>query len=90
MGGVIRTIPRLQQIARIVRILRHLAHIGGGVDHRMALEVELRRAPAVEHVDLRGVADAEQRLLQRHRVVDAKGAHLRLGDRHFEDVMGHR
>jgi hypothetical protein len=68
---------------------RHLAHVGRGVDHGMAAQVQ-PRAAAVEHVDLRRVANAVERALQRHGVVDAQRAHLRLGDRHLQFVVGHR
>jgi hypothetical protein len=52
------------------------------VDHGVAVQVEPRAAAAVEQVDLRRVADAVQRVLQRHGVVDTQRAHLRLGDGH--------
>src|SRR5688500_4028603 len=50
----------------------HLAHVGRGMDHRMAGKVEAGLASAIEHVDLRRVADAEQRTAQGHRVVDVQ------------------
>ncbi len=66
-----------------------LAHIGRGVDDGMALEVEARGASAVEHRDQRGIANAEQRLLERDGVADAKRAYLLVADRHVEDVVRH-
>ncbi len=67
----------------------HLAHIGRGVDYRMAAEIEARLAAAVEHMDLRGVADAEQRLLQGHGVVDAQLTDLCLRHGRGEFVVRH-
>ncbi len=75
---------------RVARARIDLAHIGRGVHHRVALQVEARGAVAVEHGDQRGVADAEQRLFQRHGVADFQRARLRVGDRHVEHVVGHR
>jgi hypothetical protein len=57
--------------------------------HRVPLEVEARGAPAVEHGDERGVADAEQRLLQHDGVADPQGARLRFSYRHLEGVVRH-
>ncbi len=44
----------------------------------MAAQIEARRAAAVEHMDQRRVAHAEQRLLQRDGVIDAQRARLLL------------
>ncbi len=55
----------------------------------MAVEIEMRAAVLVEHRDQCRVADAEQRALQRDGVADMQRAHLRFGDRRFEDVVSH-
>ena len=68
---------------------RHFPHVGRGVDHGVAVQVHARAAAAVEQVDLRGIADAEERALQRDRVTHAQRARLGLGDGHVEDVVGH-
>jgi hypothetical protein len=68
---------------RVLGAHRHLAHVGRGVDHGMAAQVQPRACGRGRTVDLRRVADAEQRALQRHGVVDPQRAHLRLGDRHL-------
>jgi hypothetical protein len=47
----------------------------------MSVQVEAAAPAPVEHMDLRGVADAEQRRLQRDGIVDAQGAYLGLADR---------
>ena len=58
------------------------AHVRRGVDDGVAVEIEARAPAAVEHVDLRRVADAEQRALEGHGVADAQRADLALVDRH--------
>src|SRR5204862_1205673 len=57
--------------------------------HRMPGEVEARPAPAVEHVDLRRVADAVEQAVEGDGVVHAQAAHLRLGHRRREIVVRH-
>jgi len=69
--------------------LAHPFHVGRRVNHGVAFQVEARLAPAVEHVDLGGVADTEERVVQGDRVVDAELAHRLLGHRHVEVVVGH-
>src|SRR5690606_896324 len=54
-----------------------------------ATQVESRPAPAVEHRDLRRGADAEQRLLGRHRVVGPQLADLIFGHRRLQLVVRH-
>jgi FMN phosphatase YigB (HAD superfamily) len=57
---------------------------------RVPAEVEARRAAAVEHVDLRGVADPEQGAVERDGVAHREVAHLRLGHRRRELVVRHQ
>ena len=45
----------------VTRAALDFAHIGRGVDHGMPLEVEARLVAAIEHVDLRRIADAIER-----------------------------
>ena len=52
-------------------------------------QVEAGAAPAIEHVDLGRVADAEQCRLQGDGVVDPQGARCGLVDRHLELVVRH-
>ena len=66
-----------------------LLHVGRGVDHGVPGEIEAGLAPAVEHVDLRRVADAEERSFQRHRIVDAELPDLRFGKRRTQVVVRH-
>ena len=73
----------------VLRTLRHLAHIGRGVDRRVARQIEMRLAAAVEHVDQRRIAQAEERAVERHRIVDAQRSCLRFADRHREVVVRH-
>src|SRR5439155_24729919 len=72
---------------RVLRTLFHLTYVRGGMNHGMPGEIEARLAPAVEHVDLRGVADAEQRALQGDRVVHAQLSDLGFANRRVEVVM---
>src|SRR5687768_4098371 len=74
---------------RMLDIGGDLAHVRRRVDDGVAAQVEAGGPPAIEHRDLRGIADAEQRRLQRHRVVDAQRTDLRFGHRRRELVMGH-
>src|ERR1041385_4893670 len=60
----------------ISRARLHLAHIGRGMDYRVAGEVEPGFAAAIEHVNLGRVADAEERATERDSVV-----HPELADR---------
>ena len=69
--------------------LAHPPDVGCGMDHRVALEVEARRAATVEHVDERRITDAEKRLVQRDGIVDLQFAHVGFGHRHVEIVVGH-
>src|SRR6185503_12618020 len=69
---------------------RGLPHIRRGVDHRMAAQVEARLAAAVEHVDLRRVANAEQRSIDREGVLYPELADIGLRDRHGKNVMRHQ
>ena len=55
----------------------------------MSLQVEAGGAAAIEHMDLRRVADAEEGALERHRIADLQGADLIGVNRHFKDVVGH-
>jgi hypothetical protein len=59
------------------------------VDDGVAVQVEARRARPVEHVDLRRVANAEERSLQGDRIVDAQASNLGLADRRGELVVCH-
>src|SRR5207244_8847904 len=52
---------------RVLRTLFHLTYVRGGMNHGMPGEVEASLATAVEHVDLRRVADAEERAVQGDR-----------------------
>ena len=57
------------------------------MDHRVPGEIEARLAAAVEHVDLRRVADAVERPVQRYGVVDAQRTDLRFGERGTKVVV---
>ena len=59
------------------------------MDDRVPGEIEARRAAAIEERDLSGVANAEERPLQRHRIVHAQGTNLCLGQRRSELVSSH-
>jgi hypothetical protein len=67
----------------------HPSHVGRGVDQRVAAQVETGLPPAIEHVDERRIADAEERAVERHRVVHAERPHLLLGHRRCEIVVRH-
>ena len=59
------------------------------MDDRVPAQIEVRVPAAIEHVDLRRVADAVQRSLQGDRVVDAQARALRFADR-SRAIMRHR
>ena len=59
-----------------------------GEDRRVSYAT-LARIAAVEHVDLGGVADAEQGRLEGDGIVDAQLPDLLFGHRHGELVVGH-
>ena len=65
------------------------SHVRRGVDYRMAAQVETRGAAAIEQVDLRRVANAVERALQRDRIVDPQRPHLRFGNRCGQFMMCH-
>ena len=56
----------------------------------MPLEVETRLAAAIEHVDLRRVADAVQRAGERDGVVHPQRSDLGVADRRRELVVRHQ
>src|SRR6185503_18531144 len=75
--------------SRMLGAFRHLPDIGSGMDDGMPGEIEACPAAAVEHVDLRRVADPEQRPMQRHGVVDAQLPRVRFRNRWGEIVVRH-
>jgi len=54
--------------------------IGRGVNTGRAGHIKAGGAASVEHVDLGGIANAEQDSIQCHRIVDAQHTHHLLGD----------
>src|SRR5215471_1348062 len=64
-------------------------HVRSSVDHCVTRKIEARTSIAIEHRDLSGVADAEERSLQGHGVVDRKRSCLRFGNGCPEVVMRH-
>ena len=67
----------------------HLAEIGRGMDHGMALQIELRAPAMIKHMNLRGIANAIERFFQSHRIAHAQRADLVFGNRHGQDVVCH-
>ena len=59
------------------------------MNHRVPAQIEARRAAAIEQMNQRRIAQAEQRLLQSDRVIDAQRSRLLFGDRHRELVVRH-
>ena len=59
------------------------------MDQSVTAQIEARLAAAIEHMDMRRVADAIERAVQRDRVVHPERSHLLLGYRHLEVVMCH-
>ena len=84
-----RTDAQRRIAGRMVGRCRHLLHVRRGVDHRVSGEIEARLPAAVEHVDLRGIADAEERAVQGDGVAGAEPADLAFSDRCGQVVVGH-
>src|SRR5215510_11186320 len=80
-----RGVPR-RMLARGLDLL----DVRCSVDRRVTAQIEAGRASAVEHVNLRRIADAVERAVQRHRVADAQRADLALRDRCSEVPMRHQ
>jgi hypothetical protein len=74
---------------RMRRRFVDFSDIGRGVNTGCAGQIKAGGTAAVEHVDLGGIANAEQGSIQRHRIVDAQHTHHLLGDWHGQIIMRH-
>src|SRR5687767_6894461 len=70
--------------------LLHFPYVRGGVDDGMPAQVEARLAAAVEHMDLRGVANPVQDAVQRHGVIDTQSPCLSFRNRRLKIVVRHQ